>query len=357
MVPCSVFLILNSNPMAPHKRLQVAAFLGLLLIVLGLVFQVVRPFLNMLVMAGILTILFRPVYWRIRKYVKSDGGAAGLTTLLIVVIILLPVWLFGQILFNELVNLYHSVRAGEFVINKDDIIKSLPEGIRGFIQSISADFNTLANKFTANAFNTFTQIVSNIASFALAFFLVMFSTFYFLKDGHHFKQIFMDVSPIANSQEDILLTKIASAVNGVVKGAFLMALVQGIVATIGYFIFGVPNPMLWGLFTILAALVPTVGTAIALVPAILYLLITGHVGSAIGLIIWGALAVGLIDNVLGPKVTGGLVKLHPLLVLISVLGGVSFFGFIGFLLGPILMAVFVAMVDMYRKDFQEYLEK
>ncbi len=102
---------------------------------------------------------------------------------------------------------------------------------------------------------------------------------------------------------------------------------------------------------------PSVGTALALTPAVIYLLITGNTGNAIGLAIWGALAVGMIDNFLGPKLVGSRTKLHPLLVLMSVLGGIQLFGFLGFLLGPIVMAIFVALVEIYRTDFKSYVEQ
>ncbi len=170
-----------------------------------------------------------------------------------------------------------------------------------------------------------------------------------------FKEVLKDISPISSDHEDKLIDRIVAAVNGVVKGSFLVALAQGAIATIGFLIFGVPEPFLWGLFTVVAALVPTVGTALSLVPAIIYLLITGNTPQAIGLIIWGAAAVGLVDNFLGPKLIGTSTKLHPVLVLLSIIGGLQFFGILGFLIGPILLAIFVALTDMYRKDFKEYL--
>lgn len=343
--------------MTPYKRLQVAAFLFLLLVVLFLVFKTIQPFLNMLVLAVVLSILFQPLHKKIRAHIHSPTSAALLTTGIILLIILIPMWLFGQILFNEVIDLYHNVRSGDLVINKSQILASVPDQLKGMITQFSIDFNSFVERFTSNIFQTFSQVVSNVASFILSFFLVMFTTFYFLRDGEHFKKMFMDVSPIATSQENILFHKIASAVNGVVLGRFVMALIQGGLSTVGYFIFAVPNPFLWGLFTVVASLVPTLGTALVLVPAAVFLLITGHVGFAIGLALWGGLLVGLIDNFLGPKITGGFVEMHPLLVLLSALGGIEFFGTLGFLLGPILMAVFIAMIDMYRKDFQEYIEK
>jgi predicted PurR-regulated permease PerM len=109
------------------------------------------------------------------------------------------------------------------------------------------------------------------------------------------------------------------------------------------------------MFTVVAALVPTIGTSLSIVPAVIFLLITGQVPAAIGLAIWGLVAVGLVDNFIGPKLIGGSTKLHPVLVLLSIIGGIQFFGILGFLIGPIIMAIFVSMVEMYREEFTDYL--
>ncbi len=128
----------------------------------------------------------------------------------------------------------------------------------------------------------------------------------------------------------------------------MTAVSQGVVATVGFLIFGVPEPLIWGLFTVIAALVPTVGTSLSIIPAVIVLALTGHVPQAIGMAIWGVLAVGLIDNFLGPKLVSSTTKLHPLLVLLSVLGGLSLFGFLGFLIGPIIMAIMIELIDICR---------
>lgn len=342
--------------MPTQKRLQIVSFLFILLVMAGLVFAVVRPFLSILVVGFILAVLFHPIHAWFEKKLKSKSLAALATVGAILLIILVPAVFLGQVLFTEAVNLYNNFKQGQLVIDKAQLISGLPTQVQDFILSATQDLNALASKFTVNAFQTFSSLVSNLAAFILSFFLTLFTTYYLLKDGHHFQQVLIDVSPIDDNQERILFTKISRAVNGVVKGQFLTALVQGIVATIGFVMFSVPNPFIWGIFTMFAALVPTVGTSLAIIPAVLYLLITGHVGQAIGLGIWGAVAVGLIDNVIGPRVLGHTTKVHPLLMLIAVLGGVTAFGFLGFLLGPILMAIFIAMVDMYRKDFQNYLD-
>jgi predicted PurR-regulated permease PerM len=339
----------------PYKRIQTISFLVLLLAVFILVLFVFKPFVNILALGSILAILFYPVYKRILTRVRYPGVASILTVLLILLVIAVPIWFFGQVIFNEILNLYDRYRNGGFVIDRSQIISSMPDQIQVAIQHLSTDINAFIGRLTSQAFNSFSSILSNIASFAIAVFMLFFIVYYLLRDGQKIKQVLMDLSPMSSANENKLIDRIVEAVNGVVKGAFLVALSQGIVATIGFFIFGVPEPLLWGAFTVVAALVPTVGTSLSLLPAVIYLLITGHTPQAIGMLIWGAVAVGLVDNFLGPKLVGSATKLHPVLVLLAVIGGLKFFGFLGFLIGPILLAIFVTLVDMFREDFKEYL--
>lgn len=340
-----------------YKRIQTISFLVLLFAVFILVLLIFRPFVNIIALGLILAILFRPLYLRFLPKVKYPSIASGLTVLVILLIILLPIWFFGQVIIDELISLYEQYRSGGFVIDKGQIISSLPDQLQTVVQNISSDINSFIGRITSQAFESFSSMVSNVASFFISAFMLFFIVYYLLKDGTSIKLALMDISPIASAQEHKLFNKIVAAVNGVVKGSFLVALAQAVVATIGFFIFGVPEPLLWGSFTLVAALVPTVGTSLSLIPAIIYLAVTGQTPQAIGMTIWAVAAVGLIDNFLGPKLVSGAVKLHPVLVLLAVFGGLQFFGVLGFLIGPILMAIFVALVDMYRTDFKEYLHE
>lgn len=341
--------------MQQHKRIQTISFLVLLFAVFILVCFIFKPFVNIVALGLILAILFRPIYKKILSRVTYPSVASGLTVLLILLIILLPIWFFGQVIFNEVVSLYERYKDGGFVIDRGQIISSLPDQLQTVVQNVSTDINAFIGRISSQAFASFSSIISNVASFFVSAFMLFFIVYYLLKDGGTIKRALMDISPIASEQEHKLFDKIVAAVNGVVKGSFLVALAQAVIATIGFFIFGVPEPFLWGSFTLVAALVPTVGTSLSLIPAIIYLAVTGQTPQAIGLSIWAVAAVGLIDNFLGPKLVSDAVKLHPVLVLLAVIGGLQFFGILGFLIGPILLAIFVALVDMYRTDFKEYL--
>jgi predicted PurR-regulated permease PerM len=341
--------------MADQKRIQTISFLVLLAAVMIFVILLLTPFVNILALAVILAILFHPVYNWILGKIGYPSWASLITVVIMLLVIFLPLWLFGQLLWNEVSQAIAQLRDGQLVISRDQIVASVPVQIQDAIANFSRDLNSIADRFTSQAFSSVTSLLSNVANFVIGFFITFFIIFYLLRDGYKIANVAMDISPISSSQEHKLLERIKSAVNGVVKGSFLIALVQGAVATIGFFVFGVPQPFLWGVFTVLAALVPNIGTSISLVPAIIYLLVTGHGPQAIGLAIWAALAVGTIDNFLGPKLIGNSLRLHPVLVLLAVIGGIKFFGILGFLIGPILMAVFVELIDMYRTDFRDYL--
>ena len=342
--------------MFTYKRLQIISFLIILALVFVVVLMVLRPFVNIIAMAIILAILFNPLFGAFSRRIKSETWWAILTLAVMLAIILIPLFLFGQLVLNELIDAYRKVASQGLLANHAELFSRLPSQLQPLAEAGMRDLNSLIVRLTSNAFETFSNILGHLSTFFISVFLLFFAVFYLLRDGKKIMKVLMDLSPIAANQESVLFSKINTAINGVVKGAFLVALSQGTSALIGFLIFGVPQPILWAMFTVLAALVPTVGTALSIVPAILLLFFTGHVTAAIGLAIWAALGVGLIDNFLGPKLVSSRLQVHPLLILFSILGGIQFFGFVGFLLGPIIMAIFIALVDMYRTDFKNYLE-
>jgi len=173
--------------------------------------------------------------------------------------------------------------------------------------------------------------------------------FFFLKDGERILQRLVTLSPLHDSYDIELLKKTTATIESVVKGTLLIALVQGFLAGLGLFIFGVPNAILWGALAALCAFVPGLGTALVVIPSVIYLFIIGNTPFAIGLSAWGVLLVGMIDNILGPYLYKKGTRLHPLIVLFAVLGGISFFGPEGLFLGPVIASLFVSLIHIDEK--------
>ena len=189
---------------------------------------------------------------------------------------------------------------------------------------------------------------AGIATFFLQTFIFLMTLYYLLRDGDRLKQFLIEVSPLRDTDDTIIFDKLGAAVNSVVKGKLFIGLIQGVLTGIGFAFFGVPSPVLWGFIAAVFSLVPPLGTALVTVPAIFYLFFIGDMFSVIGLTIWGIFGVGLVDNILGPKMIGRGMQLHPLLVLLAVLGGLAFFGPIGLFLGPLTVSLLVALLSLYR---------
>lgn len=340
-----------------HKPFQSIAFFVFLGALFLLVVFMARPFISILAVSVMAAILIEPLQRRIMDVFKSRTISAILAVLIVAMGVSLILILAGRLLASEISIVYDHIQSGDLVINKDQIIQNIPGPIRDGVQDITQNLNNLVSQFSNQELNSLTAIASNIASFAAQLIIMVIATFYLLRDAPKIKNLIIELSPLASKQEDVLLKKIVASVNGVIRGSLLTALCHGVSATIGFTIFGIPNPLVWGFFTVLLAIIPTIGAPTALGSGVIYFLITGHIPQAIGLAIWAFFSIGLIDNLVGPNIVGARVQIHPLLVMIGVLGGLLFFGPLGFLIGPTVMAIFVATVEIYRTDFKDYFFK
>ena len=176
---------------------------------------------------------------------------------------------------------------------------------------------------------------------------MLFALFYLLRDGNRLKKSLMNISPLADNYDEIIFSKLRRAIRSVVVGSLTVSVIQGVLTGIGFYIFGIPNPALWGSFAVIAALIPGIGTSLIIVPGVLYLFFTGLHLHALGLLIFGVVAVGLIDNYLGPILVNRGVNIHPFIILLSVMGGLIFFGPIGFIAGPLIVALLFALLEVY----------
>jgi predicted PurR-regulated permease PerM len=183
----------------------------------------------------------------------------------------------------------------------------------------------------------------------LKFFLLIIAFYFFLRDGTRLRRVAVELSPLGDEYDEQIIGKVKQTINSVVKGFLLVAIVQGVLVGIGLAIFGVPKAALWGSAAVFSALVPGVGTALITIPAVIYLWAMGKVLAAIGLFVWAALLVGLVDNLLAPVLYSRGGVSHPFLMFLAVFGGLSLFGPVGFILGPIFLSLLFALVEIYRR--------
>lgn len=318
-----------------------------------LIFFIFRPFLFSLILAVILAVVFHPFYQRVLKITRQhEGLAAIVTTLLVIVFVLTPLTFLGVQILREAQQLYSFLaeNSGKDVVF--NIFKNLVDKVQlMFPGAKDFSFNFDTDQYLKNGTTWLVQnlgaIFSNLAQLLVNSFIFLLAFYYLLKDGQKLKKIIANLSPLGDTENETIFKKLGSAIDSVVRGNLIIAIIQGTSTAIGLTIFGVPNPVLWGTVAAITALIPGVGTSLVIIPSIAFLFFSNEIMPMFGLIIWGIVAVGLIDNFLGPRLVGRGMRLHPLLVILSVLGGVAFLGPIGFLIGPLVVSFFFAFLDIY----------
>ena len=334
--------------MATH-RLQTSFLLGLLVAIIVLAFLIFWPYLGAVVVAATFAVIFHPLY---RRLVGLRGGresiAAALATVCVLIVVILPLAWFGWQLFQETRAVY--LQVSDPTTSFSSALFSLSQQRLGtFLPSV--DFDQYTEQALQWLLEHTGQLFASIAKLSINIFLSLIALFYLLRDGERLRARLIALSPLWDTHDRLISKRLHDAINSVIKGSLLVALIQGIATGTGLALFEVPNPVLWGSIAIIAALIPSLGTAIVLTPAILYLYLTNQWWQSAGLLIWGATAVGLIDNLLGPALIGRSIKIHPLLILLAVLGGLSFFGPLGFILGPLVVSLLFAVLDIYERMY------
>ncbi len=312
---------------------------------LALLFFVFKPFLYSLILAAVFGVIFQPLYtYFVRVMGKREAPAAAATTLAVVLVIIVPLTLLGTRVFQEAFGVYTSLRAGG---GANALLDSLRD-IAG--DTISLDMGVYLQSVFDWIVVHFASIFSGIVKFGASIVIFVMALYYALKDGHRFRKAFVALSPLADEDDEEIVRTLGRAVSSVVVGRLAIALLQGLLAMAGFFAFSVPNPFLWGSVASITALIPGVGTALVVLPAALHLFLTGAPIAAAGLALWGVGVVGLVDNIVGPKLIGRGIPIHSFVILLSVLGGIGLFGPMGFVLGPLSVSLLFALLDAYRKD-------
>lgn len=335
------------------RRVRIGFFIALSTGVMALVFFIFLPFLSALTVAVSLAILLWPVRVRLMRAFRGQRTFAALTTVVAAsILLLIPATLLGYELFRESSRLYAQASSGSASVAS--LSKAIEGPIRQYYPDFSFDLGPGAQNVFKWLFDHLGTIFSSTLQTALEAFVAVIAFYYFLKDGERFRRKLMELSPLPDEEDAAILDKLVATINSVLIGTLLVSILQGVLAGIGFAMFGIPDSTLWGSLAAISSLIPGFGTSLVLVPGIVYLFLTGKVVAGLGLTIWSATAVGLVDNLLRPYLVGRGVRIHPLLVLISVLGGIDLFGALGFLIGPVVLSLMFALLDLY---FAAYTEK
>lgn len=334
-----------------NTKLQHYFLLALIMGATVLAFFILKPFLYVIILALVSAVIFHPVHKKMLQVLGNHRGFSALaTTTVVVVIILIPFVLLGIQIFREASEFYIFIAKGggkEVIIETSNNALQRLQQYLPFGQTISIDADQYVEQGLSWLLNHFGYLFASTTKLIFNFFIFIAITYYLFKDGTILRKTGIHISPLKDDDDEAILEKISGAINSVVKGSLIVALVQGTLAAIGFAIFGVPNIMLWGAATMVASLIPGIGTALVLIPAVIFVFITKGALLAGGLLAWSILIVGLVDNFLRPKLISDGIKIHPIIVFLSVIGAIALFGPIGFLLGPLAISLLFALYDIY----------
>ena len=327
-------------------------------VALYLCWAMLRPFVEVVLWAVVLVIVFFPVHRRIQARVGSPGWSAVLSCLLVIVVILVPLTLLTLAVVSELTRFAQMLQPqgeggaglldpnspylgpalqwlGQYVdlsrLGSQEFIAERLKGVSGAIAARTLGF------------------VGGALGFVVEVFFVIFTMYYLFRDGERLRAAANDLVPLSDQKAREIFDRTGEVISASVYGVLVIAVIQGVLGGLAFWALGLPSPLLWGVVMTFLSMIPMAGAFIVWVPAAIYLAVTGQWGKAVMLVVWGAVVIGSVDNFLRPKLVGERTRLHELLIFFSVLGGLQVFGVIGLVLGPVIVAITIALLDVLRQ--------
>jgi predicted PurR-regulated permease PerM len=347
------------------KRITIIFLSAMTAVALYFSYLLFQPFLKPLLSAVVIAVVFFPVHTQIQRGLRSPSLAALVSTIVVVLLVILPAVAIILAIKGEVGDLYElidkkSTESGGFSPYLSQLLEKPMQWIGRYVDLSQVDFRAsllgrlreLSAFFVAEGW----MIVGGLTTFVLNAAITLFTLFFLFREGRSMRRRAGAVLPLNNEQIEKLFGGIENAIIGTVYGGLVVAAVQGTLVGFALWILGIPSPVLWGVVASLFALLPLVGTAAVWVPASIYLLATGSWVKAVILGAWGILIVGSIDNVLRPYLISGRVQMHTLLIFFAVFGGVNVFGFLGLIIGPVILAITMTLLGLLRDEGRAWKE-
>jgi len=343
-----------------RETVQIAFLIALIVGIGYLVFQMIAPFLSAIAWAIVLVILFHPIYRRLVGWMRNPNVAALLSCLLVLAVVIAPATLIVMRLIGELIAAYRLLEErfaqgtwglldpGRARILEHSLQWLAPYAdlselnLRAFILN---NLQRLSGYLAARS----AAVVRHFSSFVFNLGLVIFTTYFLFRDGPTLMVKFKRAIPLPESETEEIVTRMQEMIHATLYGGVAVALAQGTLGGIAFWIVGLPSPAIWGATMFFFSFLPVVGAAIIWIPAAIVLLAQGNVGKGIFLLLWGTFAISTVDNIIRPWVIGGRTRLPMLLIFFSVLGGVKVFGFIGLVLGPVVLSIGLTLLEIFRR--------
>ncbi len=339
-------------------------FLVLLSFISIAFFWLIKPYLLAVFWAITLALMFRPLHQKILHRVGERRNLAGsLTLMTIILLVIIPTFFVGQAVVDQSVRTFEKIESGEIDIQaRIDQVKAQLPLVDRFLNRLGVDSGQAKSSFNDAMTETAKQVSSKLLSvtqdvvgFVIEFALMLYILFFFLRDGRTLLVKIIEVLPIGDDKELQLLQRFESVTRATVRGSLVIAIVQGSIGGLLFWSVGISSSALWGVLMTLLSLLP-LGSGIIWIPAGIMFLSQGAYGKGIFVLLVGGLVIGLIDNLLRPRLVGNDTKMPDYLVLLSTLGGLAWFGVSGFIIGPLIAALFITCWSMIGESYGEGTE-
>ena len=340
------------------RRVENQSFLILLLVVTLAFGWILLPFYGAVLWAIVGAVIFAPLNRALLASMRGRSSLAAVATVLIILtLVILPLAMIAASLIQEASGIHAKVQSGEYDLGRfiQRMFDALPAWATGILDRFNlTDLAAVREKLSANLMKggqllapQALSIGMNTFDFIIGLGIMLYLLFFLLRDGKALAERVKEAIPLRSDQKAALFTRFADVVRATVKGEILVAIVQGALGGLAFWFLGIHAPLLWAVVMAFLSLVPAVGAALVWLPVAIYLLTSGAVWQGIGLIAYGVLVIGMVDNILRPFLVGKGTKLPDYVVLISTLGGIEVFGLNGFVIGPLIAAIFMVTWEIF----------
>jgi predicted PurR-regulated permease PerM len=330
--------------------------LGVIALIVSLCLLVLYPFADVIAWSAVLAIAFHPVHVRLVKYTGRVTLSALICSVLVVMMILLPALLLTGLAINQYLAMrdyLQELSTAGFDPSTIAPLRQISEwlarmglnatAIMGWVTQYAGELGRATAGYSL-------AIAANISGVVVSFVFTIFATFLLLRDGEQLVRRMLDLLPFERARNDALLARIRDVIDASVYGVLVIAVIQGALSALMFWILGIPSAALWGVVTAVTSVLPLVGSAAVWGPGTIYLVAIGRWPEAIVLGVWGGLVVGSVDNFVRPRLVGERVGLSELVTFFALLGGLRVFGLVGVVMGPLLFAVAASILDVLTEE-------
>lgn len=337
------------------KLAQFILLMAITFLMIYLCWLMIKPLVSVLLWSSILVIIFFPLYKKLVSKIKNHTLSAIITILASLLIFIIPLTLISAAVVNELAGIASTtVSSVQEMINHPESgqLKYIYEYISRYVnieEFVKSDeLKSLAARLSETALQASWYVLGGVAGTLVSIFFAIFTMYYLFRDGEKIVADLPNILPLENDQAKELIKSTSDLISATIRGSLMVALIQGVLAGVMFWILGIPSYLVLGMVTMIFALIPTGGTAFVTGPVIIILAFTGEYWKAGILLVYASLVIGMVDNFLLPRLIKQKAKMNELFVFFSVIGGIQLFGILGLFLGPIILAIAIGLLTVFR---------